>query len=40
MTEILQILCKHQDTAATPHRKAYTNLDLPTDGTYVKEAAG
>ena len=28
---------KHQDTSDSYLRKAYTNLDLHTDGTYVKE---
>ena len=28
---------KHQDSSDSYLRKAYTNLDLHTDGTYVKE---
>ena len=28
---------KHQDASDSYLRKAYTNLDLHTDGTYVKE---
>ena len=38
MTEILcKIYVKHEDKSDSYLRKAYTNLDLHTDGTYVKE---